>query len=292
MSFGSGGSNAKQVTKPKYTPQQKEILNAGQPAVVNYVKGGGADISGAPTATPELNATQQAAIAAANQAAGGNLGQLSEYATRGVGTLTDPNILYADSNPALRSYMDAAVQPLYENLTEVALPAVRSEAAGVGQLGMNSNRQGIAEGLAIKGTQRAAGATTANIANQGYLAGLDALSRGVTGAGTAANVAGAPTDLLSRAGGIQYAQQAAENQEAYNRYMYQQMAPFLAAQQGANYATGLGVGQTSKTVPGSPSQVAAALGGASTGASLGSGFGPWGTAAGALIGGGTGYLIA
>lgn len=283
MSFGSGGSNNKQVVKPKYTKQQKEILNAGQPAVVNYVKQGGANITGAPTATPELNATQQAAIQAAQTAAGGNLGQLSEYATRGVGTLTDPNILYADSNPALRSYMDAAVQPLYENLTEVALPGIRSEAAGVGQLGMNSNRQGIAEGLAIKGTQRAAGAVTSGIANQGYLAGLDALSRGVTGAGTAANVAGAPADLLSRAGAIQYNQQAAENQEAYNRYMYQQMAPFLAAQQGANYATGLGVGQTTTAVPGSPSTPAAILGGAAQGYALTGN--PWGAVAGGAAGG-------
>lgn len=287
MSLGGGGSNAKTKTKPNYTKDQKAILAAGQPAVVDYVKSGGPKLP-AGNITPGLNPDQLAAQAAARTAAGGNLSTLSNSATQGTAFLTNPDILSPDSNPYLAKTMAAATAPLWSSLTEEALPNIRGEAVQNGQFG--SNRQGIAEGIATGKTAQAAGAVTSGIANQGYQAGLDAMARGLSTSGTAAGVAGQPAALLSQVGQQNYNQQQAQNQEAYNRYMYQQAAPMMAAQTGANYATGLGVGTTTAQVPGKPSPLGATIGGAATGAQLGSNFGPWGTAIGAVGGAGIGYM--
>jgi hypothetical protein len=94
-------------------------------------------------------------------------------------------VLYPESNPALQGAIDAAVRPITEQLTTEQLPAIRGDAVTSGNFG--SSRQGIAEGLASGQASTAIGDTSANLANEGYQAGLNAMTT------TFGNVANADT---------------------------------------------------------------------------------------------------
>lgn len=83
------------------------------------------------------------------------------------GGLMDPS-----QNVALDAYIQAAIDPLTQELTTSVLPSIQSEAITAGGLG--GSRQGVAEGLALDSYMRQVGDTTAGIVNNAYNTGLDA----------------------------------------------------------------------------------------------------------------------
>lgn len=88
--------------------------------------------------------------------------------------LLNPNLLKPGSNPALQGAIDAATRPIQENLMREVLPELRNQAVGSGNFG--SSRSQLGYGLAAGEAAKAMGDTGANIANQGYQSGLQALT--------------------------------------------------------------------------------------------------------------------
>lgn len=164
-----GGSDSKQTTEVKLSPEQRRILDLAMPSLERF-----AGSPPVPVGVEPFNANQTASQNAALGAVGAQ-NQLAANAAQGGNFLLSGDVLKAESNPALQSYMDAAVRPIYQNLTDTMLPQVRSGAAAAG--GYGGSRQGIAEGIAMRGASDAAGMTTANIANEGYKSGLDAMTK-------------------------------------------------------------------------------------------------------------------
>lgn len=170
-------------------------------------------------------------------------------------------VLYPGTNPALQGAINAAVRPITQQLTEEQLPALRGNAVTAG--GYGGSRQGIAEGLASGRASTAIGDTSANLANAGYQAGLNALTQtfgNITAADTARygtrqgalsnlyntnvnaqlNALGllpqtqqtalAPALATSAVGDVQQAQLQAERDEDVYRKLFSQTSPLQSAQ--------------------------------------------------------------
>lgn len=138
----------------------------------------------------------------------------------GAGTETVENAmarLYAAGNPQNNPYFQQAVQsairPVTENFQEQVMPGIRQGAQAAGQQG--SSRQGIAEGIAARGYMNTVGDISANMGNQAYAQGLQAvqasgqLGQGLAGLGASAlgqsgqigtNLAGLTAQQLGQAG--------------------------------------------------------------------------------------------
>lgn len=79
--------------------------------------------------------------------------------------------MYAESNPYLGGYIEAATEPVIRQFNEDVLPEIRSGAIQAGQYG--GSRQGIAEGIAMDRLQQNLLNTTSGITNEAYQRGLD-----------------------------------------------------------------------------------------------------------------------
>jgi hypothetical protein len=205
-----------------------------------------------------------------------------------------PDILSPESNPYLAAQGEAAIRPLYEQLTEQILPAIRGGAVNAGQYG--GSRQGIAEGLAARGTQQAAGDALANLYSGAYGQGLQHMARSQALAPGLASLSLAPSAAVGDVG----AQRQAMSQNAINdalaRWNFQQNLP---QQQLTNYMQTLAgfplgsAGSMSGTTTGSQPYYSSpglgALGGGllgyQLGPSLGLAAGPAGLAGALLLGG-------
>src|SRR5262245_31539437 len=234
----------------------------------------------------------------------------------------DAGFVNPATNPILQGAITAATRPITQQLTESILPNIRSEAQLAGQFG--GSRQGIAEGLAAGRALDAIGATGANLAQQTYGTNVGAIqaARGqdigaeTSRYGTDVNAAAAADRLqaenISRAlgltptiseaqlapartvGGVGDVRQAMAQAllgERVGNFNYDQLAPFLQSKEILALMAGLpgGTSISTATTP-KPNPFLTALGGAATGAGLGSTFGPIGTGVGALGGGLLGLL--
>lgn len=166
------------------------------------------------------------------------------------------------------------------------MPAIRGEATKTGNFG--SSRQGIAEGIATRGAERAAGDTASKIAEDLYRTNVQAQlsAAGMLPAVSNLQTQGALT--TGAVGDVQQAMDQARINEAMSNFTFDQYAPFLQSQEIMSLYGAMPQGGVMSTanVP-QPNKLGQALGGAATGASLGATFGPWG----ALAGGGAGALL-
>lgn len=221
---------------------------------------------------------------------GGPLGEAMEFG------LTDA--IDVESNPYFQRAAEAAMRPLQRNLEENVLPSIGRNFTDAGQYG--SSRQGIAEGIAARGTQEAISDRLAQMGSQAYGQGLQAqqnalqMGLGQQRAGTdmalgqqARTMAFMPNvlqsgmlpgEILSSIG----AQQRELQQQA-------QMEPYRRLEMYRNALAGTPSGQqSSQPVFGGGGGVLSGLGGAATGFGLadmmGVAGGPWGTGLAALGG--------
>lgn len=282
--MAKGGSSGGSTTTSPWGPQKDYLKNIFQQAQDLYNAPGPDLYSGSWTApyTPTETAAQRAALDYAGSFAPSIANQTANTFNYVTGTAIDPT-----TNPYLAKTADAAVQPLYDKLTTETLPSI-----GAGSFGSHlygSNRQGIAEGLAARGTAEAAGQVTSNIYNQAYQSAQDNATRALALAPTVQSTGLTGPETAAGVGAAQRAYDQALLDQAVQAYQYNQNLPYekLAAYQSL-IAGGYGGTSTTDTSGASTSPWMSALGGALSGAATGSlipGAGPWGPAGGAALGG-------
>jgi hypothetical protein len=197
------------------------------------------------------------------------------------------NFLNPDTNPAVQGAISAATRPIYQNLTEQALPAIRGEAVTTGNFG--GNRQGIAEGLASRGASQAAGDTGSKLAEAAYENNVNAQLKAMGLLPTVQSAQVAPAITTSGVGDVRQNLAQAQLGEQVQNFNWDQMAPFLQSKEIMSLLQGLPGGATVSTGNTPQANPALqALGGAASGAALGSALLPGvgtgiGAAGGALL---------
>lgn len=279
----SGGSSQPptQTTQQVLSPEQRELMQLAMPGLRDFAATVPERYQGSAVAgfDPNQVAGQEQALGAA--------GTIGNMASSGAGALTDwfsPGALDVQNNPNVRSSIDSATRPIYENLTQTALPAVRSSSAQTGNFG--GSRQGIAEGLAMQGASNAAGDVSSRISSDAYNTNVKAQlsALGLLPQTQQAQLAEATT--TSGVGDVRQQQQQRLLDETVGNFNYDQYAPFLQSKEIMSLLSGLPGGSTVSTgsVPGQ-NKAMSALGGAASGAALGSAIMPGiGTGVGAVGG--------
>jgi len=151
------------------------------------------DFSQGPSLSPLEQQGQQQQLGVAE-----NLSPFIQGAQGAGQFLTSTDLLSPQSNPFLAAQGQAAIRPLFQQLTESILPSIRSGAINAGQFG--SNRQGIAEGIASRGALQTAGDTLSNLFSGAYGQGLNALQGGLQLAPQTAALGLLPGQIMQQVG--------------------------------------------------------------------------------------------
>lgn len=284
--MGSSPQPTTTTTQQVLSPEQQQLLNLAMPGFKDFAANPPDRYQGSTVAGFDPSQVQGQNMALSAAGTQNNLATAGADATKFA--LNDA--LRVDSNPYLGGYIDAAVRPITQQLTESTLPAIRGSAVTTGNFG--SSRQGIAEGLASGRASQAVGDTTAKIASDAYGKGLDAQGKALAllPQTQAAQTTGAVT--TSGVGDVRQALQQALLNDDVSKFNYDQLLPFLVSSELASAASGIpGGGAISTGTGSSKNPLTSGLGGAATGASLGSAIFPGiGTGIGAGIGGLLGFL--
>jgi len=286
--MGSGGSKEPptQTTQYQASPEEREIMNLGLPGVRAFAAQGVPEQYPGSTTLP-FNAYQTAGQAMALDAASrqaGVAGSAAGATERWLNSMPDAGRMAA---------AEAIARPVYENLTETVFPGIRSQAAGAGQYG--GTRQGIAEGLAAKGSAQAAADAIAKIQPELYSTDVKAQLQALGLAPQTAQGLLSPAVTTAGVGDVQAQKEQEALTEQINRFYYPQYAGLAQSRDilsilsalprtGQNVATGSIAPNTTPTWQRS-------LASAGTLGSLGSAFGPVGTVAGAGIGATLPFLL-
>lgn len=218
--FSPSKTKTTSTSQVQLAPEQQQLLGAATPYVTKFAKDGVQIAPGsqvAPFNATQLQAQQQVLNNAPKQQAGADAGLgASNWMLSGA-------VLDSNSNPGLRGAIDASTRPLFENLTNTILPQIRSDATMTGNYG--SSRQGIAEGQAITGTQKAASDAASNIAFQGYNSGLDAMNRSLGTLSSTLDSQNTAALGIGAVGDVNQQQQQAVLDEALQKYYQGQMMP-------------------------------------------------------------------
>ncbi len=284
---GGGGSSqptkTTQTVKQELSPEQRKLLGLAFPKAQQFARTNLELYPGDTVVDP--NALQQQSQNQLVQSATGGI-QDTINQSKAAHNFSLGGVLYPGSNPALQSATEAAIRPITEEYTQSVLPNIRNNAAQAGQVG--SSRQGVAEGMASRDFMRQVGDTAAQMQNENYQKGLDVFSRGMLLSPQMAQLQTVPSQLLGAVGTQQQGQEQAELNALIQRHGARQMLPLLAAQELSSLAGSFGGGGTTSTAIGptlnQPSGLMMGLGGAASGAAMGSTFGPWGTAVGGALG--------
>lgn len=285
--MGSGSSGDATTKTEPWGPQKpylKDVLGQAQ----QLYQQGGPQISTEPWTAP-FNPTQVAAQNAATNYATGQAPAIAGQAGQAFATTSNPALMLdPNNNPYLAQYAKGAVQPIYDQLNQTTLPAITNSAFGSHLVG--SNREGIAQGLAIQGADRAAGDVTSNIYSTAYGQGLDSLLKSEGLAPTVQGTGLTGANVLGAVGQQQNDLAQAELDQANQTFNYNQQLPWntLAAYQ--NLVQGNYGGTTTADTGGQDQNpLLQLLGGGLSGAAVGSTFGG---PVGAGVGGGLGALLA
>lgn len=275
---GSGSSSSTTSTKVEIPEEFQPYLYGSSgvlPDAQSLYKSG--QLSPVPTKSATTTKAQNMALDTANQLQNTWLPQFqSLYKDMS-------NQQQLSGSQQLTDAMNAASADLKSQYANVTNPAIEDAALSAGQFG--GSRQGIAEGLAKSELDK-------NILNTNAQLQYGALAQDVqnTLAGqqlagsysaTLADLMQAPATLYSQVGNAQDTYADAVNAApATNLINYSEIIRSMLP--GTNSATTTSGGGTSTTK--------SVLGGAASGAAMGSMFGPWGTAIGAGVGGLAGLL--
>lgn len=152
-------------------------------------------------------------------------------------------------NPYLPGAIEAAIRPVFENLTRSVLPNIRNEAVGVG--GYGGSRQGIAEGLATSDATRQAMDLSGNIMNNAWQFGNSQANQAMQLAPMIQGLQTAPSEIIGSVGAQQRAYEQALLDQLSSTYEYNQRLPYMNLAEYGNYATRQlgGMGQSYVEVP-------------------------------------------
>jgi hypothetical protein len=286
---GGGGTSTTTQTVQNFSPEEAAARNAVQSEAQRIYNATSGQITNAPypgatpapASTPTLQGQNAALTAAGTQA--NMAGQLS--AAQGFGLY---DVLFPQTNPALRASVDAAVRPVTQAYTDPGgvLSQIRTDSMNAGQYG--GSRQSLALGVAGGRYLDTVGDISARMHSDAYNKGLDTFSRTMALAPQNIQAQTAPAQTLSAVGQQQeaYQQQQLDYDAAVRQWSMN--APWAALQNYANIVYGgstPGTSSTSFSSGGSGGSTAmSALGGAAMGASIGSMIPGIGTAVGAGVG--------
>lgn len=283
---GGGGAPPTQTTQQILSPQQQQMLDLAMPGVRGFAASVPQRYQGSTVAPfdPSQSSGQNLALNAADSQAtlAGHGADTSNFYTGG-------DIWNPSSNQNLQGAIDAAVRPINRQLTESTLPAIRSEAISSG--GFGGSRQGIAEGLASQGAATAAGDTASKVAEDSYKTNVQAQLQALGLLPQTQQAQLSPATTVSGVGDVRQQQNQAMINQNVGNFNYDQYAPFLQSQEIMSLLSGLPGGgtQTTGSTPTSGGPTAmTALGGAATGATLGTAIMP---GVGTVVGGVGGALL-
>lgn len=288
MSTGAQAAQAPtQTTTTQLSPEQRQLLGMSVQAAQAYGARAPERFQGQVAGfDPAQTAGQEAVLGAApaQSAVGQSAADAARFYT--TGNIWDPAV-----NPNLRGAIDASVRPITEAYREQILPDIRNTAINTG--GFGGSRQGIAETGATGKYLTAVGDTASKLAQSQYDTNVKAQLAGIQMSPIAQQALVQPGLSTSAVGDVRQAQSQAELNDMIAQFNFPAMAERDRAQFFASLAGGIPGGsvQTTGSVPNQQPGLSQALGGAAAGASIGSMFGPWGTAGGALLGGATPFLF-
>ena len=187
--------------------------------------------------------------------------QVANTALSNYSTLS--NAADVNNNPYLQKAVEGATRPVWQQLTDYAMPQIRRsyEASG----GLGSSRQGIAEGLATGRTAQSSLDTAAKMYSDAYGQGLNTQQSALSMAPSVSALQTASAETLSAVGAQQREMEQAKINEDVNRYTYNQNLPYNKLTDYANLVTKQlgGTGTSTVTAPES-SALTTTLGGIST----------------------------
>lgn len=195
---------------------------------------------------------------------------------------------FLNSNPYLDQMANAANNSTIRQYQSAVAPGISSNFEANGRYG--SGAMANAQSQAQQDLATQLGNTNASIYGNNY---ENERQNQIRAAALAPGVdAGiyTPAQMLSGVGGQVQNQEQANIQGDINRFNYNQNLPWDQLARYQQMIQGNYGGSSQTTQPYYQNQAAGALGGAASGAMLGSTFGPWGTAIGAGVGGLTGLL--
>lgn len=286
--MGGSSQQPTQTTTQVLSPEQRQLMGLAMPGVEKFAANVPQRYQGS-----TVQGFDPAQVAGQDKALGTASGTMQSLADQGATTSQtlmnspwDPNI-----NPALKGAVDASVRPITEQYQQTVRPALRDEFQAAGQQ-FGGSRRNIAEGNAANSYMRNVGDTASKVVNDNYATNIGAASKALALLPQTQQASLAPALTTSGVGDVRQAlgqQQLDANVSGYN---YDQLAPFLQSKEIMSLLQGLPGGSVTSTasVP-QKNQTTAALGGAASGATLGSMFGPVGTGVGAIGGGLAGYFL-
>lgn len=289
-----GGGSTTQTTTQELSQEQRDLLAPVIPIATNFLKNPPKQWSGSAIAgfnplqelaqrmtldaskqfLPQLRRNNQQLQTGLQQIGQGQQGLLR--AGQGVlpnqiaaqNRLLSGEMLDPRRNPALARVTQAAIDPLVQNFQQNILPSIMGDAIGSGTFG--GTRQGVASGIAGQQLTRSIGDVTADVQNNAYNAGLDAMTQMATampanqsfgqlqsGFGALTNglalspeilsASLMPAQLTASVGEQQQALTQARLSEQVQKFINKQLLPFSIAQDVASMAFGVPAG-TTKTV--------------------------------------------
>lgn len=286
--MGSSSGQAQSTTTQNLTPEQQQL--------VSQAMGGFNQFAG--SSTPTLPGGQGIAGFTPAQIQGqqmtlGAAGQMQPVVNTAAGTnqyLSSGAFLDPGSNPYVQGAVKGATDPIFQNLSEQTIPQLQGGAASGSGVNYGSTREGVAEGLATQGAQRAAGQAGANIENTALGQGLTATNQAIAQAPTTAGSLALPGATTSAVGDVQQQQQQNVLNADQQAMLENWLLPLLKGQSLAGGAASLPGGSTSSTgqttQQAAPWQIAAGLM-AGAGSLLGGGKGLMSNAGSLFMGGGS-----
>lgn len=246
--MGGSSTGTANTTTQNLTPDQQNLVNLATPDYEQFAASNPTLPTGDQAVAP-FNANQVAGQNQVLSATGQQAGTVGSAATQNQ-NITGGSLLDPGSNPYVQNAVKAAAEPIYDNLNQTTLPQIGANAStGAGGISANfgGSRQGIAEGIASRGADEAAGQAGANIENQAYNTGVGATNTAIAQAPATAESLTVPGATTSTVGDVQQTQAQnvlnANNQAS----QLQQWLPLLKAQLLGQGAAGLPGGSTTST---------------------------------------------
>lgn len=243
--MGSSSGETQSTTTQVLTPQQQSLVNMAMPGYQQFAGSSYTAPTGSQSVAGFTPAQQQGQADVLG--ATGQMGQQVGTAANTNQYLSSGAFLDPGSNPYVQNAVKAATDPIFQNLAQSTIPGQQATGAAGSGVNYGGSREGVAEGLATQGAQRAAGQTAAGIENTALGQGLSATGQAIGQAPTTAASLALPGTATSAVGDVQQQQQQnvlnANNQAA----MLQYMLPLLQAQYLTQGAASLPGGSTSST---------------------------------------------
>lgn len=272
----SGGGSQTTVQKADPWSGVQPYLRQGYADASNLYQSGGPQYYPGQTYVGANPYEEQAQTLAMNNALGG-MQQSSNALNQGLQfSLNAPDVA---NNPYIGGVADTIQKRMSRQFNEDLMPRITTNAVQSGGLG--GSRQGIAEGLAARGTSEATGDALAALYADAYGSGLDAQGRALVAAPSAMQASLMPSQTVGQVGQFYRGMDEMALQSDMDRFNYNEQLPYQNLSNYMNVLQGAPWGSTTT----SPAQKGNPLTGAASGAMIGSMFGPIGTIGGALLGG-------